>query len=129
MGQVKLKRGVSGFWAWAYRAKLARPPMPFWRVVVEARIKVRQRRWPAAADCAVAAVFVWARTIEEAEAHAVLALEREGLAALTADARKCAPAAAPRRQAGAVARSEFGFLARLPGETRANDAASRGARA
>jgi hypothetical protein len=117
--QVKLKRGASDVWAWAYRARLLRAPMPFWRVVVEAKLIAGARRWPRDAYSAVTAVLVWARTIEEAEALAVLALEREGLAALTADAKKCPPAAAPKRHAMAVARTELGFLSREPGVTRA----------
>ncbi len=116
---MKLKRGASGLWAWIYRARLLRAPMPFWRVVVEAKLIKDARLWPRGAVSAVTAVLVWARTIEEAEALAVLALEREGLAALTADAKKCPPAAAPSSRAMAVARTELGFLAREPGETRA----------
>lgn len=117
---MKLKRGMSGLWAWAYRWRLVRASMPFWRVVVEAKLMRGASRWPRGAESAVAAVFVWARTIEEAEALAVLALEQEGLAAITADAKKCAPAAAPKLQAMAVARTELGFL------TRAADAAQAG---
>ncbi len=115
---MKLKRGASGFWAWAYRVRLVRAPMPFWRVVVEAKLMRGARRWPRGADSAVTAVLVWARTIEEAEALAVLALEQEGLAALTADAKKCPPAAAPRPEAMAVARTELGFLSREPAQAR-----------
>lgn len=109
---MKLKRGVSRLWAMIYRSKLARPPMPFWRVVVEAKLDRRVRQWPERYDSAVTAVFVWARTIEEAEALAALALEEEGLSTITADAMKCAPAAAPRRVPAAVARAELGFLTR-----------------
>ena len=84
--------------------------MPFWRVVVEAKVDRRIRRWPSQIDTAVTAVFVWARTIEEAEGLAALALEEEGLEAVTADAVKCAPAAMPRRRPQAVARTELGYV-------------------
>jgi len=125
VGLVKLKLGLSRFWAFMYRRRLVRAHMPFWRVVVEAKLLGRAGNWPEGADAAVVALFVWARTIEEAEGLAALALEEEGLQALTADAKKDAPAAAPRRTPGAVARSEYGFL------QRADDGASsrRGARA
>jgi hypothetical protein len=111
---LKLKRGgPSGFWAALYRAKLVRARMPFWRVVVEAKLDRRVKRWPAKFDAAVAAIFVWARTIEEAEGLAALALEEEGLVAVTADAKKCDPAAPPRKTPAAVTRSELGFLERI----------------
>ena len=110
---MKLKRGgPSRLWAALHRARLVRARMPFWRVVVEGKLNRRAKRWPQKFDAAVAAVFVWARTIEEAEALASLALEEEGLVAMTADAKKCAPAAAPRKTPLAVARTEFGFLER-----------------
>ncbi len=115
---MRLKRGLSKFWSFAFRAGLTRPSMPFWRVVVEARLNRRAKAWPKGQESAVAAVFVWARTIEEAEGLAALALEEEGLEAITADASKCAPAAAPRRRPGAVARSELAFLPRLENEAR-----------
>jgi hypothetical protein len=108
---VKLKRGLSRIWPVLYRAKLARPHMPFWRVVVEARLDRRAKNWPKRFESAVAPIYVWARTIEEAEALAALAVETEGLEALTCDAKKCAPAAAPRREAAAVARGRIGILA------------------
>lgn len=129
MGLVKLKRGPSRLWASLYRAGLARPRMPFWRVVVEAKLDRRARKWPRKFDAAVTAVYVWARTIEEAEGLAALALEAEGLTTLTADAVKCPPAAAPKRQAMAVARSAFGFLARPESEAGADGPSRRGARA
>ena len=62
---MKLKRGPSRFWASVFRLGLLRPRMPFWRVVVEARLNRSQRKWPAHLEGAVTAVFVWARTIEE----------------------------------------------------------------
>lgn len=108
---MSLSRGPSKFWSFLHRAKLARGHMPFWRVVVEAKLDRRVRRWPAQIDGAVTGVFVWARTIEEAEGLAALALEEEGLEAVTADAVKCPPAAMPRRRPTAVARTELGFLA------------------
>jgi len=126
---VKLKRGLSGFWAFLYRAKLARAPMPFWRVVVEAKLDRHAKRWPRKFETAVGAVFVWARTIEEAEALAALALSEEGLEAVTADAQKCPPAAAPKRASAAVARTELGFLPRVDGDADASGPSHRGARA
>jgi hypothetical protein len=93
--------------------------MPFWRVVVEAKPDRRVRRWPAQIESAVAAVFVWARTIEEAEALAALAMEAEGFEFVTADAVKHAPAARPRREPAAVARSDIGFLTRKRADARA----------
>jgi len=117
---VKLKRGLSGFWAFMFRSKLARPAMPFWRVVVEAKLDRRVRQWPRRYDSAIAAVFVWARTIEEAEGIASLALQEEGLQPVTADAVKCAPAAAPKRAPAAVARTELGFLTRSEDEARSD---------
>lgn len=126
---MKLKRGTSALWKWLYRAGIARAPMPFWRVVVEASRERGAKNWPRGADAAVTAVFVWARTIEEAEALSVLALEAEGLRALTADAKKCPPAAAPKRNPMAVARSEIGFIEREPGENTPGGASRSGARA
>lgn len=122
---MKLKRGLSAFWAFMYRRRFALARMPFWRVVVEAKLVGRARGWPQDADAAIVAVFVWARTIEEAEGLAALALEEEGLQTLTADATKHAPAAAPRRKPAAVARSDYGFLQRADDEAPSR----RGARA
>lgn len=116
---MKLKRGLSGFWAFAYRAGFVRPPMPFWRVVVEAKLDRRVRNWSKRYDGAVVAVFVWARTIEEAEGLAQRALEHEGLTSVTADAVKCQPAAAPKKTPAAVARSDMGFLTSAEDEERA----------
>ena len=126
---MKLKRGPSRFWNFLYRAKLARAPMPFWRVVVEAKLDRRAKPWPRRLDGVVAAVFVWARTVEEAEGLAALALEEEGLEAVTADAVKCPPSAAPRRAPTAVARSELGFIARIEGDARTDPTSHRDARA
>jgi hypothetical protein len=127
--RVKLKRGLSSFWAFLYRAKLIRAPMPFWRVVVEAKLDRRVKRWPRKFETAIGAVFVWARTIEEAEGLASLALSEEGLEAVTADAQKCPPAAAPRRAPAAVARTEMGFLPRVDGDADASGPSHRGAKA
>ncbi|MEZ6022184.1 MAG: hypothetical protein R3C16_01935 [Hyphomonadaceae bacterium] len=113
---MKLKRGTSRLWAFLYRARLARAHMPFWRVVVEARLDRRVKPWPREHDTAVTAVYVWARTIEEAEGLAALALEAEGLEALTCDAKKCPPAVPPRRESMAMARGDLGFVPRLDGE-------------
>jgi hypothetical protein len=126
---VKLKRGLSGLWGSIYRAKLARPPMPFWRVVVEAKLDRRVKSWPRRYDAAVLAVYVWARTIEEAEGLAARALEHEGLQTVTADAMKCPPAAAPKRVPAAVARSSYGFLTADEDETHAGGPSRRDARA
>ena len=126
---MKLKRGVSRFWAFLFRARVVRARMPFWRVVVEARLDRRARRWPEGLETAVAAVYVWARTIEEAEALAALAVEEEGLEALTADAMKHPPAAAPRGSPAAVARGEWGFVQRHEGEAGADGHSRRDARA
>lgn len=126
---MKLKRGLSRIWPTLYRAKFIRAHMPFWRVVVEAKLDPRSSKWGRKHGSAVTAVFVWARTIEEAEGLAALALEQEGLQAVTADAKKCAPAAAPRRVPAAVARTELGFLPRLDGETGADGPSRRDARA
>ena len=126
---MRLKRGLSGLWAFLYRSKVARPPMPFWRVVVEAKLDRRAKTWPKRHEAAIVAVYVWARTIEEAEGLAALALEAEGMMAVTADAIKCPPAAAPRREPMAVARSAYGFLAVAEDETRAGGASRRDARA
>ncbi len=126
---MKIVRSANGFWAWTYRVKLARAPMPFWRVVVEAALIGGGRRWPRGAQSAVTSVLAWAHTIEEAEALAVLALEEEGLAALTADAVKIAPAAAPRRTPAAVSRTELGFIMGEPGGRNTGGASRRGARA
>jgi len=126
---VKLKRGLSGFWAFLYRSKVARAHMPFWRVVVEAKLDRRAKNWPKRHDTAIVAIYVWARTIEEAEGLATLAVEGEGMMAVTADAIKCPPAVAPRREPAAVARSQFGFLSHAEDETRAGGASRRDARA
>lgn len=115
---MRLKRGLSKFWSFMYRSRLSRPSMPFWRVVVEAKLDRSARDWPKRYDSAITAVFVWARTIEEAEGLAALALEAEGLTAVTADAAKCEPAAAPKREPTAVARTDLGFLTRSEDEAR-----------
>ena len=73
--------------------------------------------------------FVWAYTIEEAEGLAALALQEEGLQTITADAKKCSPAAAPKRAPMAVARTDLRFLPRIDGETVAEGPSRRDARA
>ncbi|MES1201361.1 MAG: hypothetical protein ABUS57_07905 [Pseudomonadota bacterium] len=110
---MKLARGPSKFWAAIYRAKVLRAPMPFWRVVVEAKLNRRVKAWSRELDGAVVAVYVWARTIEEAEGLAALALEEEGLDVTTADAVKHAAAWRPHRRPAAVARGDFGFISRV----------------
>ena len=126
---MKLKRGPSGFWAAMHRLRLARARMPFWRVVVEAALDRTTRRWPAHLDGAVTAVFVWARTVEEAEGLAALALEAEGLVVLTADAMKIPPAAPPRRESAAMSRSALAFLARVDADAPQHPSPRRDARA
>lgn len=126
---MKLKRGLSRFWAFAFRAGFVRAPMPFWRVVVEAKLDRRIRNWSRRHDGAVTAVFVWARTIEEAEGLAQRALEAEGLVSITADAVKCAPAAAPKKVPTAVARSDLGFLTSAEDEEPADGSPHRDAQA
>jgi hypothetical protein len=126
---VKLKRGISGFWAFLFRARVVKARMPFWRVVVEARLDRQARAWPQGVEAAVAPVFVWARTIEEAEALAALAIEEEGLEALTADATKFPPSAAPRGSPAAVGRGVWGFVARHVGVAGAEGPSRRDARA
>lgn len=126
---MKLKRGASRFWAFMHRLKLVQGRMPFWRVVVEAKLDRGMRKWPRKFDTAVTAVFVWAYTIEEAEGLAALALQEEGLQTITADAKKCPPAAAPKSAPAAVARTELRFLPRLEGETGADGPSRRDARA
>ncbi|MCR6644179.1 MAG: hypothetical protein NVV62_06510 [Terricaulis sp.] len=126
---MKLKRGTSRLWAFLFRARIVRARMPFWRVVVEARVDRRAGRWPEDVHAVVAPLYVWARTIEEAEALAALAIEDEGLEALTADAVKHPPAAAPRGNPAAVARGEWGFIARDARDAPAEDPFRRDARA
>ncbi|MEJ0059668.1 MAG: hypothetical protein WDM79_08920 [Terricaulis sp.] len=110
---MSLKPGPDAFWAFVFRIGLLRAPMPFWRVVIEARVDRRGGAWSRHTEFAVASVFVWARTIEEAEGLASLALEEEGLHALTADAMKCPPAARPHRTPTAVSRGPVGLIPRL----------------
>lgn len=126
---MKLRRGLSKFWTFAFRAGLVRAPMPFWRVVVESKLDRRARAWSKRYDGAVTAVFVWARTIEEAEGLAVLALEEEGLEPITADAVKCPPAAAPKTSPQAMARSDLGFITNVENELAADGSYRRGAQA
>ncbi len=123
------RRGPSRFWAALYRLRVIRYHMPFWRVVAECRPMRMLRHWPADAETAVTAVFVWARTSEEAEGLAALALEREGLAIVTADAVKAAPGARPRKAPAAIARTDYSFLARMHGPEPAAPPPRRGARA
>ena len=117
---MSLPRGPSRFWTLLHRLGLAKAHMPFWRVIVECELDRRARQWPADVEGVVAAVYVWARTIEEAEGLAALALEEEGLDAITADALKTAPAAMPHRAPCAVARGELGFIARTEDGARAD---------
>lgn len=111
--------GPSRFWAMLFRLRLARYAMPFWRVVVEVRPMRGRREWPREADVGVTGVFVWARSSEEAEGLAMLALEEERLGAVTADAKKADPAAQPRKHPAAVARTPLRYLARIREEPHA----------
>lgn len=104
-------RGPSRFWSFMFRSGLVKAHMPFWRVVVEARPHPQLRRGRNRFESAVTGVFAWARTIEEAEAVASLALAEEGFETITADAVKCAPSGPPSRLARAVARTPLGLLA------------------
>lgn len=126
---MRLKRGTSRLWAFLFRTRIVRARMPFWRVVVEARVDRRAGRWPEDVHAVVAPLYVWARTIEEAEALAALAVEEDGLEALTADAVKHAPLAAPRGTPAAVARGEWGVIPRNDGEAPAEGPFRRDARA
>ncbi len=122
-------RGPSGLWALIYRLRLARFSMPFWRVIVECRPMRARRDWPRDAETGVTGVFVWARSAEEAEGLAMLALEEDGFGALTADAVKAAPAARPRRRPAAVARTDMRYLPRLHSDEPLARPPRRGARA
>jgi hypothetical protein len=102
--------------------------MPFWRVVVEARLTRGSRKLLRRYEAAVTAVFVWARTVEEAEGLAALALEAEGLTAVTADASKHRPAAAPRSSPAAVARSPLRYLPRPDADAQPGQRPRRDAR-
>ena len=104
------KRGVSRLWAKLLQWGVVRAHMPYWRVVVEARPDRRARKWRGEIISAVAPVYVWARTIEEAEGLASLAVEQLGLIPATADAVKVAPSAYPRREPAAVACGALGFV-------------------
>lgn len=108
--------GPSRFWALCYRLRLARFAMPFWRVIVEVRPMRGRREWPRDVDVGVTGVFVWARSAEEAEGLAMLALEEERLGAVTADAKKTDPAARPRKSPIAFARTPLRYLPRLQDE-------------
>lgn len=130
MGNMShLPRGPSRFWAMLHRLGLVHARMNFWRVVVEGRLNRSARRWPAHAEGAVMAVFVWARSIEEAEGLASLAAEEEGLDALTADATKAPPAAMPKTEPCAVAQDKIRFLPRIDGDARTDPPSRRGAKA
>jgi hypothetical protein len=118
MSRLKITRGQNRFWSGLHRMGMARARLPFWRVVVEAKLDHRARAWPIHFGGAVTGVFVWARTVEEAEGLAALALHDEGMEAVTADAVRISPAARPSLTPKAVARTPFGFLPRLDEETR-----------
>ncbi len=100
----------SRFWAFLFRTGLLRAPMAFWRVVVEAKPDRCARVWADDLAAVVGPVFVWARTIEEAEGLAALAFADLGLELVTADAARAPPAARPRRVPGAAGFGELGYL-------------------
>lgn len=125
--RLKVMRKPSRFWSAMHRFGFARSRLPLWRVVVEARFDREARKWPKQMVGAVAGVFVWARTIEEAEGLAALAMEEEGLQTITADAVRCAPCVRPGRRPMAMARTPFGYLPRTPRDE-FDSAAERGAR-
>lgn len=126
---MKLARRTSRLWALLYRFGLAHAPMTFWRVVVEAKLLDGPSRILRRYEAAVTAVHVWAHTVEEAEGLAALALQKEGLLVLTADAAKCAPAFAPKPAPMAVARAPLRYLPRLDRQAKAGKRPQRGARA
>jgi hypothetical protein len=109
--------------------RFARARMPFWRVVIEAKLDRGVRKWPKRYDTAVTAVFVWAATLEEAEALASLALEDEGLIMQTADASRCSPCAAPSEAPRAMSRTGLRYLDRVENEPGARGPSRWGARA
>ena len=110
MKSLPVRRAPSRFWSGLHRLGLARAKLPFWRVVVEGKLNPRMKTASARWGRAVAGVFVWARTIEEAEGLAALALRDEGVETVTADAVRWPPGAAPSRTPQAVARTPFGYL-------------------
>lgn len=113
---MKARVGLGPVWLWRqlYRWRIVRPPMPQWRVVVEAHPDRSQRAWPPDIDGAICTVLVWAPTVEEAEALAQLAIQAEGLTPSTADAVKFPPSTAPARDAKAMRRTGFAFYGPLP---------------
>lgn len=86
------------FWRWAFRLGWARPTMPQWRVVVDARVPRRV----GSGGCVVTGLLVWATDPEEAEALARLKVEADGYEPITADAMLAPPCTRPRREAGVV---------------------------
>lgn len=113
MSGLKEGRGDGWFWRLVYRAGLARPQMPHWRVVVEAAPDRARRSWPEEVEGAVVSVWVWARTAEEAEGLAQLAIDEEGLSPITADAMREPPESGPRAESGAIARSGYVFYGKI----------------
>lgn len=102
--------GSNWFWALMLRWGVVHARMPYWRVVVEAKPDHAARFWPAGVVSAVAPVYVWAHTIEEAEALAVLAIEAKGLKPATADAVTTMPRACPRSEPTVVACGVLRFV-------------------
>jgi hypothetical protein len=86
------------FWRWAFRLGWARPMMPLWRVVVDARAP----RFGHRGVGVVTGILVWANDAEEAEALARLKVAADGYEPVTADAMRATPCTRPRRDACVV---------------------------
>ncbi len=110
---MRVGPGAGFMWRALYRWKLIRPAMPQWAVVVEATPDRTRRPWPAEVEGVVVNITVWARTVEEAEGLAQLAVFEEGLSPVTADANSTPPVTAPSREPKAVFRSDFAFFGRI----------------
>jgi hypothetical protein len=116
MKRLRVRRRPSRLWRGLHRLGLARARLPFWRVVVEGKLDHRAKvaKW----GRAVTGVFVWARSIEEAEGLASLALQSEGVEPVTADAMRWPPSARPSTAPCVVARTPFGYLPPLEEDLR-----------
>ncbi|MFZ4120491.1 MAG: hypothetical protein ACOYKM_02415 [Caulobacterales bacterium] len=113
MTRLPIGPRAAWFWRFMYRAGFARAAMPHWRVVVEAVPDRLRGHWPAEVEGMVVSVFVWARTPEEAEGLAQLAVDAEGLCLITADAARAPPACAPSAEPKVVARTDFAYFGRI----------------
>jgi hypothetical protein len=110
---MRVGPGAGMLWRALYRARFIRAAMPQWVVVVEAAPDRTRRPWPNEVEGVVVSVTVWARTIEEAEGLAQLAIFEEGLNPVTADAKSCPPCTLPSREAKAMFRSAFAYFGRI----------------